>query len=138
MLYPLAQVIRMSFFQVTLQKELWVGLEAWGAHLHFSPLLPEAAIEAGADLVNSSIHKVLGSLGQSAILHLGQGEMIDGAGVDRAITLLESSAKNWFDWFESFVVKGNSEDKKEKNGSIARCSFSLATGSTNALDKGLF
>ena len=25
--------------------------EAWGAHLHFSELLPEAAIEAGADLV---------------------------------------------------------------------------------------
>jgi arginine decarboxylase len=66
--------------------------EAWGAHLHFSPLLPEAAIEAGADLVNTSIHKVLGSLSQSAILHLGQGEMIDEAVVDRAITLIESTS----------------------------------------------
>ena len=66
--------------------------EAWGAHLHFSPLLPEAAIEAGADLVNSSIHKVLGSLGQSAILHLGQGDRIDEAVVDRAITLIESTS----------------------------------------------
>jgi phage tail-like protein len=36
-----------------------------------------------------------------------------------AITLMESSAESWFDWFESFVIKGNSEDKKEKNGSIA-------------------
>jgi lysine decarboxylase len=66
--------------------------EAWGAHLHFSPHLPEAAIEAGADLVNSSIHKVLGSLTQSAILHLGQGELIDEAVVDRAITLIESTS----------------------------------------------
>jgi arginine decarboxylase len=66
--------------------------EAWGAHLHFSPLLPDAAIEAGADLVNSSIHKVLGSLGQSAILHLGQGDRIEEAVVDRAITLIESTS----------------------------------------------
>jgi arginine decarboxylase len=66
--------------------------EAWGAHLHFSALLPEAAIEAGADLVNSSIHKVLGSLGQSAILHLGQGDRIEEAVVDRAITLIESTS----------------------------------------------
>ena len=66
--------------------------EAWGAHLHFSELLPEAAIEAGADLVNSSIHKVLGSLTQSAILQLGQGELLDEAVVDRAITLLESTS----------------------------------------------
>jgi lysine decarboxylase len=66
--------------------------EAWGAHLHFSPLLPEAAIEAGADLVNSSIHKVLGSLTQSAILHLGGGELIDEAVVDRSITLIESTS----------------------------------------------
>ena len=66
--------------------------EAWGAHLHFSPLLPESAIEAGADLVNSSIHKVLGSLTQSAILHLGQGGRIEEAVVDRAITLIESTS----------------------------------------------
>jgi arginine decarboxylase len=68
--------------------------EAWGAHLHFSDRLPEAAIEAGADLVNSSIHKILGSLTQSAILHLGQGELLDEAVVDRTVTLLESTSPN--------------------------------------------
>ena len=66
--------------------------EAWGAHLHFSPLLPEAALECGADLVNSSIHKVPGSLTQSAILHLGDGTLVDEAVVDRAITLSESTS----------------------------------------------
>jgi len=42
-----------------------------------------------------------------------------------AINLAESSAKTWLDWFESFVIKGNSEDKKEKNGSIAILSPNL-------------
>ena len=45
--------------------------EAWGPHLRFSPLLPESALECGADLVLSSVHKLVGSLTQSAILHLG-------------------------------------------------------------------
>ena len=45
--------------------------EAWGAHLRFSPLLPTSALESGADLVLSSVHKLVGSLTQSAILHLG-------------------------------------------------------------------
>jgi arginine decarboxylase len=47
--------------------------EAWGTHLAFSDLLPEHALAAGADLVVSSPHKVLGSLTQSALLHLGRG-----------------------------------------------------------------
>jgi arginine decarboxylase len=66
--------------------------EAWGAHLRFSDLLPESALEAGADLVNSSVHKIIGSLTQSAILHLGHGELLDEAVVDRTITLLESTS----------------------------------------------
>lgn len=66
--------------------------EAWGAHLRFSPALPESALECGADLVNNSIHKVPGSLTQSAILHLGETDLIDEAVVDRAITLAESTS----------------------------------------------
>src|SRR5437764_281828 len=46
--------------------------EAWGAHLHFHPELPEDALSAGADLVISSTHKIVGSLTQSAMLHLGE------------------------------------------------------------------
>jgi arginine decarboxylase len=66
--------------------------EAWGAHLHFSSALPDSAIESGADVVNSSIHKALGSLTQSAILHLGTADLVDEAIVDRAVTLLESTS----------------------------------------------
>ena len=45
--------------------------EAWGAHLRFSSALPAAALASGADVVLSSVHKIVGSITQSAILHLG-------------------------------------------------------------------
>jgi arginine decarboxylase len=66
--------------------------EAWGAHLRFSPLLPESALECGADLVLSSVHKLFGSLTQSAILHLGRHGSIDEDVVDRCVTLTESTS----------------------------------------------
>ena len=68
--------------------------EAWGAHLCFHEALPQSALEAGADIVVSSTHKVVGSLTQSAMVHLGHGaqERIDEAVVDRAVTLVESTS----------------------------------------------
>jgi arginine decarboxylase len=66
--------------------------EAWGAHLHFSDELPQSALQAGADLVISSTHKIIGSLTQSAMIHLGKMSLIDGQVVDRVVTLLESTS----------------------------------------------
>ena len=66
--------------------------EAWGSHLNFSSRLPTAALECGADMVLSSTHKIVGSLTQSAILHLGHGSRIDERIVDRAVTLIESTS----------------------------------------------
>ncbi len=66
--------------------------EAWGSHLRFSRLLPPSALECGADFVLSSIHKLLGSLTQSAILHLGPTDAIDADVVDRCVTLTESTS----------------------------------------------
>jgi arginine/lysine/ornithine decarboxylase len=66
--------------------------EAWGAHMRFSDALPQSALECGADLVLSSVHKIVGSLTQSAILHLGHGELIEAEIVDRAVTLTESTS----------------------------------------------
>ena len=67
--------------------------EAWGAHLAFHPELPEHALAAGADLVISSTHKIVGSLTQSAMVHVG-GDLIEDHLVDRAVTLLESTSPN--------------------------------------------
>src|SRR3954447_6758558 len=68
--------------------------EAWGAHLAFHPDLPAHALSLGADLVVSSTHKIVGSLTQSAMVHLGHGseERIDENVVDRAVTLVESTS----------------------------------------------
>ena len=51
--------------------------EAWGAHLTFHPDLPAPALSLGADMVVSSTHKIVGSLTQSAMVHLGGGGRID-------------------------------------------------------------
>jgi len=66
--------------------------EAWGAHLRFSDELPEDALSAGAELVVSSTHKIVGSLGQSAILHLGDSDLLGEDVVDRCVTLVESTS----------------------------------------------
>jgi arginine decarboxylase len=68
--------------------------EAWGAHMAFHERLPAHALSLGADLVISSTHKIVGSLTQSAMLHLGDGAtaLIDPEAVDRAVTLTESTS----------------------------------------------
>ena len=66
--------------------------EAWGAHLHFHPSLPPDALGGGADLVTSSTHKIVGSLTQAAMLHLGRGGRIDPAVVDRCVSLVETTS----------------------------------------------
>ena len=71
--------------------------ESWGAHLAFSDELPANALACGADVVLNSVHKLGGSMTQSAILHLGADEAnpegrIDGRIVDRSVTLVESTS----------------------------------------------
>jgi lysine decarboxylase len=68
--------------------------EAWAAHFGSHPELPPSAIESGADLVISSTHKLVGSLTQSAMLHLRDGgfaELLEPL-VERALTLVESTS----------------------------------------------
>jgi arginine decarboxylase len=68
--------------------------EAWGAHLHFSDRLPASALDCGADLVLNSIHKIVGSLTQSAVLHLGEESPLSEEVIDRVVTLVESTSPN--------------------------------------------
>jgi lysine decarboxylase len=66
--------------------------EAWGAHLRFYDALPRDALSLGADLVVSSTHKIVGSLTQAAMVHLGHGGLVDEHVVDRCVTLVESTS----------------------------------------------
>jgi arginine/lysine/ornithine decarboxylase len=52
--------------------------EAWGAHLPFHPDLPQWAMDAGADLCVTSVHKMGSGLEQSSVFHL-QGDRVDPA-----------------------------------------------------------
>ncbi|MFF8931330.1 aminotransferase class I/II-fold pyridoxal phosphate-dependent enzyme [Streptomyces longwoodensis] len=49
--------------------------EAWGAHLPFHPDLPAWGMDADADLVVTSVHKMGGAIEQSSVFHL-QGDRI--------------------------------------------------------------
>ena len=42
------------------------------------------------------------------------------------ITLAETAAESWLDWFDDFVIKGNSGESNEKNGSISLLAANLA------------
>lgn len=67
---------------------------AWGAHFGFHPDLPKSPTRLGADLVVSSTHKLGGSLSQSAMLHLCEGEFADSLEglLDRAHVLTRSTS----------------------------------------------
>ncbi|REE94719.1 aminotransferase class I/II-fold pyridoxal phosphate-dependent enzyme [Thermomonospora umbrina] len=52
--------------------------EAWGAHLPFHPDLPGWAMDAGADVCVTSVHKMGAGLEQGSVFHQ-QGELVDPA-----------------------------------------------------------
>ncbi|MYY84912.1 MULTISPECIES: ornithine decarboxylase [unclassified Streptomyces] len=52
--------------------------EAWGAHLPFHSDLPTWAMDAGADICVTSVHKMGSGLEQGSVFHL-QGDLIDPA-----------------------------------------------------------
>jgi arginine/lysine/ornithine decarboxylase len=52
--------------------------EAWGAHLPFHGDLPVWGMDAGADLVVTSVHKMGAGIEQSSVFHL-QGDLVDPA-----------------------------------------------------------
>ena len=68
--------------------------EAHGAHFGFHPDLPPAALTIGADLTVQSTHKLLGSLTQSAMLHINSG-LIDVEAVSRSLRLLQSTSPSY-------------------------------------------
>ncbi|MGY2875371.1 arginine decarboxylase [Marmoricola sp. URHA0025 HA25] len=50
--------------------------EAWGAHLPFHDDLPAWGMDAGADVVVTSVHKMGAAIEQSSVFHL-QGDLVD-------------------------------------------------------------
>ncbi|WP_407563901.1 aminotransferase class I/II-fold pyridoxal phosphate-dependent enzyme [Streptomyces sp. 184] len=65
--------------------------EAWGAHLPFSDRLPAWAMDAGADVCVTSIHKMGSGLEQGSVFHL-QGDLIDPAVLKSRADLLGTTS----------------------------------------------
>ena len=68
--------------------------EAHGAHLAFHEDLPISAVDAGADLVAQSTHKLIGSLTQTSMLHV-QGERVNRRRITRMHQMLQSTSPNY-------------------------------------------
>jgi lysine decarboxylase len=66
--------------------------QAWGPHFGFHPDLPVGALQLGADAVITSTHKIVGSLTQSAMLHVGASGVVDAGALARAVRLLRSTS----------------------------------------------
>jgi len=66
--------------------------QAWGPHFGFHSDLPPSALHQGADAVLTSTHKIVGSLTQSAMLHVAATDRIDIDRVGRAMRLLRSTS----------------------------------------------
>ncbi|MFE0251351.1 aminotransferase class I/II-fold pyridoxal phosphate-dependent enzyme [Streptomyces sp. NPDC059010] len=67
--------------------------EAWGAHLPFHDELPAWAMDAGADICVTSIHKMGSGLEQGSVFHL-QGDLIDPAELASRADLLGTTSPN--------------------------------------------
>ncbi len=65
--------------------------EAHGAQFYFSPRLPYSAMEAGADITATSMHKTAGGLTQSSII-LTKGERIDHQRLRATLNMLQSTS----------------------------------------------
>ncbi|WP_037325664.1 aminotransferase class I/II-fold pyridoxal phosphate-dependent enzyme [Anaerovibrio sp. RM50] len=70
--------------------------EAHGAHLKFAQHIeemPKQALDLGADVVAQSTHKVLGSLTQTSMLHIGS-DRVSGERIREAAAILQSTSPN--------------------------------------------
>ena len=67
---------------------------AWGSHFGFHPSLPENPLRLGADAMLASTHKIVGSMTQSAMLHVVADGLIDADQVARCIRLVRSTSPN--------------------------------------------
>ncbi|GHF01913.1 ornithine decarboxylase [Streptomyces griseoluteus] len=65
--------------------------EAWGAHLPFHDDLPSWAMDAGADVCVTSVHKMGSGLEQGSVFHL-QGDLVDPAELASRADLLGTTS----------------------------------------------
>ncbi|GIQ68290.1 aminotransferase class V-fold PLP-dependent enzyme [Xylanibacillus composti] len=68
--------------------------EAHGVHIHFHEQLPLSAMQAGADMAATSVHKLGGSLTQSSVLNVREG-LINPKRVQSIISMLTTTSTSY-------------------------------------------
>ncbi|MBS4189064.1 aminotransferase class I/II-fold pyridoxal phosphate-dependent enzyme [Bacillus sp. FJAT-49705] len=68
--------------------------EAHGAHIHFHDDLPMSAMQAGADLAATSVHKLGGSMTQSSILNM-KGNLVSAKRVQSILSMLTTTSTSY-------------------------------------------
>lgn len=68
--------------------------EAHGPHLHFHEELPLSAVDAGADIIAQSTHKILGAMTQMSLLHV-QGNLVDVNRVKSILSMLHTTSPSY-------------------------------------------
>ncbi|MBU9711272.1 aminotransferase class I/II-fold pyridoxal phosphate-dependent enzyme [Evansella tamaricis] len=68
--------------------------EAHGVHIHFHEDLPLSAMQAGADMAATSVHKLGGSLTQSSVLNI-QGSLVSPNRIQSIISMLTTTSTSY-------------------------------------------
>jgi arginine decarboxylase len=68
--------------------------QSWGPHFGFHPGVPPSALALGADAAVTSTHKIVGSLTQSALLHVGDTGRVDPGRIAHAVRLTRSTSQS--------------------------------------------
>lgn len=68
--------------------------EAHGVHIHFHDELPLSAMQAGADIAATSVHKLGGSLTQSSILNVKEG-LVSSKRVQSILSMLTTTSTSY-------------------------------------------
>ena len=66
--------------------------QSWGPHFGFHPGVPASALAQGADAMITSTHKIVGSLTQSAMLHVSGSGRVDPERLGRTVRLVSSTS----------------------------------------------
>ncbi|MFD2617002.1 aminotransferase class I/II-fold pyridoxal phosphate-dependent enzyme [Terrilactibacillus laevilacticus] len=68
--------------------------EAHGVHIHFHDSLPKSAMQAGADMAATSVHKLGGSLTQSSVLNVKEG-LVSVGRVQSILSMLTTTSTSY-------------------------------------------
>jgi lysine decarboxylase len=68
--------------------------EAHGVHIHFHNELPLSAMQAGADMAATSVHKLGGSMAQSSILNI-QGTLVSTKRIQAILSMLTTTSTSY-------------------------------------------